>query len=407
MMKRFFFFSACIIAVLSYCSACKNNNPKEEIPGEPPLLGFYTEDFRVDSLCVKSGETFSTMLGRLGMSNADAYRLTQVCDTVFDVRKLRAGNTFQAYFSKDSLSRLEYIVYQNTRIRSTIFKCADSLSVWTYDKPVTRERRFADVTINTSLWNDMIASGASPALIVELADIYQWSVNFFGLQQGDRFRVIYSQTVCDDEVIAIDTVHFSLFNSGKHEVPAVLFDIGKGRTFWGKDGESLKKMFLKAPLKYNRVSSRFSYARRHPVSGKVKPHLAVDYAAPAGTPVYSIGEGKVTKSGWDSSGGGNRVKIKHMQGYESCYMHLSRIAKGIRAGSIVHQGDLIGYVGATGTATGPHLDFRVWQNGKALDPLKLNSPSAEPLSKKYLDSFNALYESYMSEVDSLCVNLQQ
>ena len=236
---------------------------------------------------------------------------------------------------------------------------------------------------------------------MRLSDIYQWSINFFTLQQGDRFRIIYNQSVCEGEVVAIDTVHFSLFNGkdGK-EVAAVLFDTGTGgsNTYWDKGGVSLKRMFLKAPLKYNRISSRFSYSRKHPVTGKVKAHTAVDYAAPTGTEVHAIGDGTVTKCGWDASGGGNRIRIKHMQGYESSYMHLSKFAKGIKVGTRVSQGQVIGYVGATGTATGPHLEFRIWAKGKPIDPRSLNSPASEPLNKKYLQEFNALYDRYMHEI---------
>ena len=157
-------------------------------------------------------------------------------------------------------------------------------------------------------------------------------------------------------------------------------------------------MFLKAPLKYNRISSGFSYARVHPVTGQVRAHTAVDYAAPTGTPVYALGDGVVTKLGWDAGGGGNRIRLKHTQGYETSYMHLSKYAPGLKVGSRVSQGQLIGYVGATGTATGPHLDFRVFQNGKAINPLSLNSPATDPLDKKFLPAFNALYDKYMAEL---------
>ena len=180
----------------------------------------------------------------------------------------------------------------------------------------------------------------------------------------------------------------------------MLYDSGLGeRTYWDKGGESLKRMFLKAPLKYNRISSKFSYSRKHPVTGKVKAHTAVDYAAPTGTPVHAIGDGTVSACGWDPTGGGNRIRIKHMRGYESCYMHLSRFAPGIRTGSRVNQGQLIGYVGATGTATGPHLDFRIWENGRPIDPLKLNSPASEPLAKEHLEAFTAVYDAYMKEIN--------
>lgn len=398
-----------VLALLAL-AACKPGTQEEiQAEAEPeavPPLGFFTDRYAADTLRVRGGETFSGLMTRLGMSAQDAYALAGLCDSVFDVRKLRAGNTVHAYYSPDSARSLRYAVYVQDRVRSVVFRCADSLALWQVEKPVEHQRRTADVTITSSLWNDMIAAGASPALIVDLADIYQWSVNFFGLQKNDRFRLIYSQTVCEDEVVSVDTVHFCLYTpaSGR-EVAAVRFDIGDGRrgTYWDKGGESLKRMFLKAPLKYNRISSGFSYARKHPVTGVVRAHTAVDYAAPTGTPVQAIGDGVVTKLGWDGGGGGNRIRIKHAQGYESSYMHLSKYASGVKVGSRVSQGQLIGYVGATGTATGPHLDFRIFQNGRAIDPLSLDSPASEPLDAKYLEAFNRVYERLSAELNGRSV----
>lgn len=390
------------VLFLISCGQNDNTDKEDEIEALPPI-GFYDTHFSSDTLTVKRGETFSGLMNRLGLGAKETYEMVQLCDTIFDVKKMRADQKLIAYYDRtDSTDILRYVVYEQSRIRSTVFQCSDSLAIWNYDKPVEHQRRYADITITSSLWNDMIAAGASPTLIMDLADIYQWSVNFFTLQQEDRFRIIYTQSVCEGEVIAIDTVHFSIFNGGGKEVSAVLFDMGNGKnTYWGKGGESLKRMFLKAPLKYNRISSRFSYSRKHPVTGKVKAHTAVDYAAPTGTPVYAIGDGTVTKCGWDGSGGGNRIRIKHMQGYESCYMHLSKFASGIKNGSRVSQGQLIGYVGATGTATGPHLDFRIWENGRPIDPLSLNSPASDPLPKEYLEEFNKIYESYMVEIGEM------
>ncbi|NLZ20335.1 MAG: peptidoglycan DD-metalloendopeptidase family protein [Bacteroidales bacterium] len=399
-----FFFAAVLLLAMASC----HRKPQEEpvLPEAEPLppLGFYTDRYDADTMKIRSGETFSGLMNRLGLGSRATYDMVQLCEPVFDVRKMRAGNVIQAYYSPDSTRTLSYVVYVQDRIRSFVFQCVDSLAVWSVDKPVSHEHKITDVTISSSLWNDMIASGGSPNLIMTLADIYQWSVNFFALQPGDRFRMIYDQSVVDGQVVGIDTVHFSLFNSaaGK-EVAAVRFDTGEGgrSTYWDKGGESLKRMFLKAPLKYNRISSGFSYARRHPVTGVVKPHTAVDYAAPTGTPIQAVGDGTITKIGWDGSGGGNRIRIKHARGYETSYMHLSKFAPGLKAGSRVSQGQLIGYVGATGTATGPHLDFRVFENGKAIDPLSLNSPASEPLDPKYLSAFNALYERYIDELNGI------
>ena len=385
--------------------SCKNGGEtagETEIVEElPPLYGFEPSEFDADTVEVKYGDTFSVLMMRMGMNANDAYALSELCDSVFDLRKIKAGNHLHAYYdSTDSTRMLRYAIYEQDKVNATVFQCSDSLAIWNVSKPVEHIRKFTDVTINSSLWNDMLAAGGSPELIMNLADIYQWSVNFFTLQKGDRFRTIYTQSICDGEFVGIDTVHFSLFDGyGYKQTAAVRFETAEGgNTYWDKGGVSLKRMFLKAPLKYNRVSSRFSYSRRHPVTGKIKPHTAVDYAAPTGTPVHAIGDGTVTKCGWDPTGGGNRIRIKHNMGYESSYMHLSKFASGIRVGTRVTQGQLIGYVGATGTATGPHLDFRIWEKGRPIDPLKLDSPASDPLDSAYLRDFDALYGKYMSEV---------
>ncbi len=369
------------------------------------LLGFRTDAYAVDSTKVRDGETFTGMMGRLGLGAADAYTLVERCDSIFDVRRLRAGNSLEAYYSPDSTGRrIEYVVYHNDRIKSTVFQCRDSLCGWVCMRPVEHVRKTADITIHSSLWNDMVAAGVSPLLIVELSDIYAWTVNFFGLQDGDRFRVIYNQTESEGEVISIDGIDFAIYNSGKFTASAIRFDQGDGGgKYWNEKGESMRKAFLKAPLQFTRISSRFTYHRKHPITGKVRPHTAVDYAAPTGTPVHSIGDGTVTLCGWDGSGGGNRVRIRHMNGYETCYMHLSKFASGIRQGVRVAQGQVIGYVGATGHATGPHLDFRVWKDGTAIDPLSMISPPSEPLKSENLDSLGKLYKAYL---DTLSIGSQ-
>ena len=391
---------AAAVLLLPSCLRSGGGNKPDEVQKDTILpLGFRTDSFEADSSTVRNGETFTGMMGRLGLGAKDAYTLVERSDSIFDVRRMRAGNAVEAYYSKDTTGRrLEYVVYHNNKIRTTVFQCRDSICAWVSEKPVEQVRKISEVTIRSSLWNDMRAAGMSPLLIVELADIYAWSVNFFGLQEGDRFRVIYNQTESDGEVISIDDIEFAIYDSGDFNSVAIRFDQSDGgNKYWNEKGESLRKAFLKAPLKYNRISSRFSYARKHPITGKVRPHTAVDYAAPAGTPVHSIGDGTVTLCGWDGTGGGNRVRIRHMNGYETCYMHLSKFASGIKAGARVSQGQTIGYVGATGHATGPHLDFRVWKDGTPIDPLKMISPPSEPLKQENIDSLGKLYASYLEE----------
>lgn len=377
------------------CS-CGDGSQDEDAPVQNgPSLNAYGLDASLKEVSgeIASGETLPGILMRFGADNSTAFALVDKCKGILDVRRIQCGKSVKAFYDADST--LAYFVYVRDKVNSTIFQCKDSLAVWNHEKAVELQQKTVDVTITSSLWNDLISAGASPLLIVELSEIYAWTVNFFGLQAGDRFRAVYTQKVCDDEVVAIDAVHYSIYDSGNFHARAVRFDQRDGGgKYWNEKGESMRKAFLKAPLKYNRISSRFTYHRRHPVTGKVRPHTGVDYAAPKGTPVHSIGDGTVTLCGWDPSGGGNRIRIRHMNGYETCYMHLSGFAKGVRTGSRVAQGQVIGYVGSTGRSTGPHLDFRVWKDKTPIDPLKMISPPAQPLDRSNMDSLAVLVAKY-------------
>lgn len=361
-------------------------------------LGFSTDSLKMIEGNVKSGQFFSNLLGDLGMSQNDAYNLSIACDSVFDVKSLRVGNAYSAYYSGSSL---EYLVYESDRSSSIVFRCRPPYSAWIYRKPVTVEERYADVTINTSLWNDMRAAGVSPLLILSLSDIYAWTIDFFGLQKGDRFRVLYDEKMCDGEVLAVDTVRYAVFSHNGDDLPMIMYDQKDGGNIWWNDkGESMRKAFLKAPLQYSRISSGFSYARRHPVTRRVQPHTGVDYAAPKGTPVMTIGDGVVTSVKYEGAGG-NTVRIRHNSVYSTAYLHLSKYAKGLKAGQRVRQGEVIGYVGSTGRSTGPHLDFRVWKNGSPINPLKMESPPAEPIKEESKPAFEAAARQYRARIDTV------
>lgn len=400
--------SAVSVVILSCCMAVsctdrqtggEDTEPVAAVETIPPL-GFRAEDYLCAEGVVRNGDTFSGMMARLGLSQNDAYALAQVCDTVFDVRKLRAGNTYRAY-SDTVDGSLKYLVYDMDRVRQTVFKCSDSLAVWMYMKPVETVRNYADVTISSSLWNDMTKAGASPLLILKLSDIYAWTVDFFGLQKDDRFRVIYQETRCEDRLLSIDTVFFATFTRDSSHQYAVMYDQGDGgNVYWNEKGESVRRAFLKAPLEFKRISSGFSYHRKHPVTGQVKAHTAVDYAAPTGTPVVSIGDGTVISAGW-AGGGGNTVKIRHNSVYTTSYMHLSKYGSGIKAGVRVKQGQVIGYVGMTGTATGPHLDYRVYKNGSAINPLTMEAPSGDPILPENMPALDSVFRVYKHEMDSI------
>ncbi|MBO5500075.1 MAG: peptidoglycan DD-metalloendopeptidase family protein [Bacteroidales bacterium] len=395
--------SAAVFAIISVSCGNAGNSEKVldvEVASEDSVccpLGFCTDSLEVREGKVRKGQFFSTLLGELGMSQKEAYDLTVACDSVFDVRTLRVGNAYKAYYS----SELEYLVYERDRASSVVFSCRLPYGAWEYRKPVTVESRYADVTINTSLWNDMLAADVSPLLILSLSDIYAWTIDFFGLQKGDRFRVLYDEKMCDGEVLAVDTVRYAVFSHDGEDLPMIMFNQrDSGNIWWNEKGESMRKAFLKAPLQYSRISSGFSYARRHPVTRKVQPHTGVDYAAPKGTPVMTIGDGVVTSVKYEGAGG-NTVRIRHNSVYSTAYLHLSKYAKGLKAGQRVRQGEVIGYVGSTGRSTGPHLDFRVWKNGTPINPLKMDSPPAEPLKEEHRAAFEATAEKCRARIDTI------
>ena len=391
---------------LIICTAllCSCGDKQQKTPEEEPVwpLGFRTDTLFVREGKVAGGDVFYKLFTRLGMEGNDVQSLARACGDSFDITKLRAGNKVDAWYAGDTLAPvLRYVVYERDRINSTVFKCYDSLAVWNVAKQVDTVRKYTDVTIKSSLWNDMISAGASPLLILELADVYAWTVDFFGLHEGDRFRAIYRQRVCEGDVIDIIGVDLAEYTRGSTNLYAIRYDQGdNGNKYWNEKGESMRKAFLKAPLKFTRISSKFSYHRVHPIHGVVRPHTAVDYAAPSGTPVHALGDGVVLSAGWGKGGAGNMIKIRHNSVYTTGYLHLKGFAKGIKAGVRVAQGQVIGYVGATGAATGPHLDFRVWKNGTPVDPLKLESPSAEPIKKENLPALDSLYRVYSAEMSS-------
>ena len=402
-MKYTSIISAFLLVSTLLFSSCVNTSKEVQTADEQVVEDTLSVLPSLDSLrCVegkvKSGQFFSTLMTGLGLNAQEAYDLTMACDTVFDVKNLRVGNEYKAYYDGQIL---EYVLYRQDRTSDILFECQTPYKVSKVTRPVTVRKRYADVTINSSLWNDMRAAGASPLIILSLSDIYAWTVDFFGLQKGDRFRVLYEEKVCDGEVIAIDTVRYAIFSHNGKDLPMVMYDQKDGgNIWWNEKGESMRKAFLKAPLKFSRISSGFSYARRHPVTRRVQPHTGIDYAAPKGTPVMSIGDGVVTSKKYEGAGG-NTVRIRHNSVYSTAYLHLSGYAKGLKVGQRVRQGEVIGYVGSTGRSTGPHLDFRVWKNGSPINPLKMESPPAEPLKKENLEDFELVHKKYRAQVDSI------
>lgn len=389
--------------------SCGSGNKDTDSKKEPPKPAEpqYLYDICIDSLDVKEGqvqknEFLANILSREGVSYNTVDFIGRNQKDIFDVRKIRVGNKYTFLLSRDSIPQAKYWIYEIDRTNYAVFQLTDSLAAWRGEKEVISEVEHVGVEIKSSLWNAMAEAGCSVDLILELSDIYAWTIDFFGIQAGDSCKVIFEKRfiVGDTVPYGIGDVYAAYFKNNGYGKYAFRFEQDGKKEYFDEKGDNLRKAFLKAPLNYRRISSTFSEARMHPVHHIVRPHHGVDYAAPSGTPVQSIGDGTVIAKGWDTKGGGNYLKIKHNSTYTTTYMHLKGFAKGISQGCKVKQGQTIGYVGMTGTATGPHLDFRLQKNGTYIDPLKFKSPSAEPVKSENMDAFK-------KNVDSLMVVLKE
>jgi len=279
----------------------------------------------------------------------------------------------------------------------------DSITVIRSEKEVTIVEHEVAGSINSSLWMTMKDNNLDPMIAIELSEIYAWNIDFFGIQKGDLFKVIYNQHYVDTQYIGLGQIHGAYFYHAGKEFYAIPFEQDSVRTFFDQDGNSLRRAFLKAPLRYSRISSGYSWSRMHPILKIRRPHLGVDYAAPYGTPVHAIGDGRIIEKAYKKNSG-YMVRIRHNSVYTTAYMHLSGYGKGIRTGEYVKQGDVIGYVGSTGLSTGPHLDFRFYKNGSAVDPLKVEAPPVEPVREENVARFDSIKIIVMGRLDIIRLN---
>lgn len=369
------------------------------------LYGINIDGYIIENDTVRSGETVGGILGRRGISAVTVDRLDKESKEIFPLKKIRTDNAYTTFTRNytDSLgehSVLDYVVYHKDAIEYVVFGfVGDSISVTIGARPMEIVRKRCEADITSSLWGSIMEQNLPYALAAEFENIYQWTVDFFGIQPGDSFKVVYDEKVVEGTSVGIGRIWGAEFTHNGKQYYAIPFTQDGKLQYWEANGESLRKQFLKAPLKYTRISSKFTNARLHPVYKVYRPHHGVDYAAPAGTEVHSVADGTVTFKGWDKGGGGNTLKIKHAGGMETLYLHLKSFAKGISVGTRVSQGQLIGYVGSTGTSTGPHLDFRIKKNGTPIDPLKMVQEPAEPISSANKAAFEAIRDRVIAELD--------
>lgn len=397
------------IATTQFSCTTKAEKKVEEVPqdtivpiAEPVLkYGLPIDSFDVEYGKVRNNQYLSQILNEKGVSMVTIDKIARKSKSIFDVRKIKSGEPYAIFSSRDSLPEAKYFVYENSAVDYTVFELFDTLGITQGKKEVITELRTAQGEVESSLWNAMVDNGQDPILSLELSKIFAWTIDFFGIQKGDRYRLIYDQQYVDSVPVGIGEIYAVEFDHYGEPNYAFRFEQDSIWDYFDDKGQSLRKTFLKAPLEYYRISSRFSNSRMHPVLRIRRPHHGVDYAAPKGTPVMSIGDGTVIAKAYQKGGGGNYLKIKHNSAYTTTYMHLSGFAKGMTTGTRVKQGQIIGYVGATGLATGPHLDFRVHMYGKAIDPLKMKADPVAPVKQENMERYIVLKDSMMNELQKI------
>ncbi|ADR21890.1 peptidase M24 [Marivirga tractuosa] len=365
------------------------------------LYGMVVDSFQVEEHAVKRNQSISDILLAYNVSHQTIFQLANLSKNVFDVRKIAPNKKYTViYQEEDSFPSAKALVYEPNPEEYVVFNLKDSIKVYVEKRPVTIEEKSISGTISSSLYEEILNNGGTPELVDLVADMYGWQIDFTKIYPGDQFKVLYRERVIDgtpvgiEEIIGAELVHYN------NPFLSIAFDQGDGVDYFDEEGKSLRKAFLRYPVKFTRISSRYTAKRYHPVQKRYKAHLGTDYAAPNGTPIYAAGDGVITKAQYEKYNGRN-VKIRHNATYSTQYLHMSRIASGIRPGGKVKQGQLIGYVGSTGLATGPHLCYRFWKNGRQVDAMKVDLPPSEPIKEDYLSNFNRYKGFVKSKLDKI------
>ncbi len=378
-----------------------NKKPDTETPFVKPRFAY---KINLENLDIQYGKvTTNQNLAAILSPYISAQLIDRIARTttgLFDVRKIKAGHSYARIVKKDSTRKTLYFIYEINEIEFIVYDFCDTLKVFKDKKKVAKRIKTAKGQINSSLWNAFSEGKLDMNLGMNMADVYAWTVDFYGLQKGDGFKVIYEEVLVDSIPIGADRILASVFTSNGKDYYAFYFEqSGKGDYFEDK-AQSLRRSFLKAPLKFSRISSRFTKSRMHPILRIARPHFGVDYAAPRGTPVVSLGDGRVVSAGWHG-GYGRLISIRHNTVYTTSYAHLSKIESRIKPGAHVSQGEVIGYVGSSGLSTGAHLDFRVYKNGSPTDPLKMESPPAKPVETVNIPNYQKLVSRMKLQLDSI------
>jgi murein DD-endopeptidase MepM/ murein hydrolase activator NlpD len=339
---------------------------------------------------IKRDEFLGVILNRHHVSTATVDRLAKLEKEVENRPVLNVGKKYTVLSNKES-GKAEFFIYEPSPYTYYIYQIKDELKLTQYEREVTKQTSSSSGVITSSLWNAIVGNeNIDPSMVFSMAsnmeDAFQWTVDFHHVQKGDKFKLIFEEDWIEGERVGVGRLLAAEFNFDSKNYHAIRYKSENYDGFFDLEARPMVKTFLKAPVKYSRISSRYNPRRYHPVLKRTRAHLGTDFAAPKGTPIYATANGTVSKKG-RTRGNGNYVKIKHDETYSTQYLHMSGFAKGVGKGSRVRQGDVIGYVGSTGLATGPHVCYRFWKHGKQVDPLKLNFPPPEPMNAQDKETF--------------------
>lgn len=366
-------------------------------------FGFNLNDYVVKRDTVRSGDSFGVIMERNKIGYPRIFQIAEKTKENFDIRKLQIGKPYTLLCSKDTLQEPKCFIYQPNREEYVVINFQDSIHAYTSRKPIKYVEKEISGIINSNISASLEEKGISFILAYQMSDIYAWTIDFTRLQKGDRFKVIYTDKYIDDTIYAgIDNIKAAYFEHKNEPFYAFEFetDSVKGlKDYFNEEAKNLRRAFLKAPVEYKRISSRYNLNRRIALYGnKVRPHKGTDFAANIGTPIRATANGTVTKSAY-TRGNGNYVKIKHNSTYETQYLHMKK--QNVKVGQYVKQGDVIGWVGMTGNTSGPHVCYRFWKNGVQVDPFKQKLPESEPISESLRASYLNFIAPLKVQIDNI------
>ncbi len=368
---------------------------------QPTLLyGMAIDNKIVIEEKIKKNELLGDILHHYHVPANLVHQISNLPRTIFDVRKVAPNKKYTIICEQDSLVRAKALVYEMNAIDYVILKFGDTLSVDVCQREVTIVEKGISGIIKSSLSETIEEMHITHELTNKFVDIFAWQVDFQRLQVGDKFKLLYEEIQVEGSPVGIEKINGIYFQHVGSDYYAYPFDQGEGLDYFDEEGKSLRKALLKYPIEFTRISSRYNLNRFHPVQKRWKAHLGTDFAAPTGTPIRSVGDGLVEEAQYKSNNG-NYVKIRHNGTYTTQYLHMSRIAQGVRSGTRVKQGQLIGYVGSTGLATGAHLCYRFWRNGVQVDALRVELPPSQPVRQEKQHEFEQIVSELKSRLDQI------